>query len=48
MNDAEVAAFRTNPFYKETVRVWLWDEAGKVAGMHAREFCDYTSRSSSA
>jgi [1-hydroxy-2-(trimethylamino)ethyl]phosphonate dioxygenase len=42
MNDAEVAAFRTNPFYKEAVRVRLWDEAGKVVGMKTREFHDYT------
>jgi phosphonate degradation associated HDIG domain protein len=42
MNDAEVAAFRTNPFHKEAVRVRLWDEAGKVAGMKTREFRDYT------
>jgi len=43
MNDAEVAAFRTNPYYKDAVRVRLWDEAGKIAGMHTREFGDYTS-----
>lgn len=42
MNDGEVAAFRTNPFYKEAVRVRLWDEAGKVVGMKTREFRDYT------
>jgi predicted HD phosphohydrolase len=41
MNDTEVTAFRTNPFYREAVRVRLWDEAGKVVGMKTREFRDY-------
>jgi phosphonate degradation associated HDIG domain protein len=42
MNDAEVAAFRTNPFHQHAVRVRLWDEAGKVVGMKTKEFRDYT------
>ena len=33
MNEHEAAEFRSNPFHTEAVRVRLWDEAGKVAGM---------------
>ena len=43
MNAGEVAAFRSNPFHKEAVRVRQWDEAGKVAGMKTRAFRDYAS-----
>lgn len=41
MNEAEIAKFRSSPFYKEAVRVRLWDEAGKVAGLKTRAFRDY-------
>ncbi|WP_454816112.1 (R)-1-hydroxy-2-trimethylaminoethylphosphonate oxygenase [Labrys neptuniae] len=41
MNKAEIAQFRSSPFYKEAVRVRLWDEAGKVAGLKTRSFGDY-------
>jgi [1-hydroxy-2-(trimethylamino)ethyl]phosphonate dioxygenase len=41
MSDAEVAAFRKNPFHDEAVRVRLWDEGGKVPGMKTRPFGEY-------
>jgi [1-hydroxy-2-(trimethylamino)ethyl]phosphonate dioxygenase len=41
MSEAEVAEFRNNPFHAEAVRVRLWDEAGKVAGLKTKEFTDY-------
>jgi phosphonate degradation associated HDIG domain protein len=41
MKDDEVAEFRRNPFYKEAVRVRIWDEGGKVSGMKTRRFQDY-------
>ena len=41
MSEAEVADFRQNPFFAEAVRVRLWDEAGKVAGLKTKEFGDY-------
>ncbi|WP_413991611.1 HD domain-containing protein [Labrys okinawensis] len=41
MNAGEIAEFRSSPFYSEAVRVRLWDEAGKVAGMQTRSFRDY-------
>jgi phosphonate degradation associated HDIG domain protein len=41
MSSEEIAAFRKNPFHSEAVRVRLWDEAGKVAGMKTRTFQDY-------
>jgi phosphonate degradation associated HDIG domain protein len=41
MNADEVAEFRKNPFHDEAVRVRLWDEGGKVAGMQTRTFRDY-------
>ena len=41
MNAAEIAAFRQNPHHADAVRVRLWDEAGKVAGMRTRSFADY-------
>ncbi|TGQ23805.1 phosphodiesterase, partial [Mesorhizobium sp. M00.F.Ca.ET.216.01.1.1] len=33
--------FRRNPFHEEAVRVRIWDEGGKVAGMKTRAFRDY-------
>lgn len=41
MSAAEVAEFRQNPFHDEAVRVRLWDEGGKVAGMRTRAFGEY-------
>lgn len=41
MSDAEVAAFRKNPFHDEAVRVRIWDEGGKVPGMKTKPFRDY-------
>jgi phosphonate degradation associated HDIG domain protein len=41
MNGDEAAEFRSNPFHTEALRVRLWDEAGKVAGMKTRAFRDY-------
>ncbi|MFI0843490.1 HD domain-containing protein [Mesorhizobium sp. IMUNJ 23232] len=41
MNSEEVAEFRKNPFHDEAVRVRLWDEGGKVAGMKTKSFRDY-------
>jgi [1-hydroxy-2-(trimethylamino)ethyl]phosphonate dioxygenase len=41
MSDAEVAAFRKNPFHEQAVRVRIWDEGGKVSGMKTRHFRDY-------
>ena len=41
MKVEEIAEFRSSPFHKEAVRVRLWDEAGKVAGMQTRGFRDY-------
>jgi [1-hydroxy-2-(trimethylamino)ethyl]phosphonate dioxygenase len=41
MSETEIATFRANAFYREAVRVRLWDEAGKVAGMRTRNFGDY-------
>jgi phosphonate degradation associated HDIG domain protein len=41
MNADEVAAFEENPHFREAVRVRLWDEAGKVAGLKTRDFRDY-------
>lgn len=41
MSSAEVAEFERNPFFKEAVRVRLWDEAGKVADLKTRDIQDY-------
>ncbi len=41
MSVDEVAEFRKNPFHDEAVRVRLWDEGGKVAGMRTKGFRDY-------
>jgi phosphonate degradation associated HDIG domain protein len=41
MSDAEVTAFRKNPFHDEAVRVRIWDEGGKVQGMNTRPFREY-------
>ena len=41
MNDAEVAEFRRNAFFKEAVRVRLWDEGGKDPNMVTPPFRYY-------
>jgi phosphonate degradation associated HDIG domain protein len=41
MSAAEVAVFEQNRFFREAVRVRLWDEAGKVAGMATPDFRHY-------
>jgi [1-hydroxy-2-(trimethylamino)ethyl]phosphonate dioxygenase len=41
MSEEEVVEFRRNPFHDEAVRVRIWDERGKVAGMNTRSFRDY-------
>ncbi|MBL0371345.1 HD domain-containing protein [Rhizobium sp. KVB221] len=41
MNADEVAEFEKSPHFREAVRVRLWDEAGKVAGMQTRGFREY-------
>lgn len=41
MGAEEVAEFRRNPFHNEAVRVRMWDEGGKIAGMQTRSFRDY-------
>ncbi len=41
MNEAEVSAFRRNPFHTEAVRVRLWDEGGKDPSMTTPSFRHY-------
>jgi phosphonate degradation associated HDIG domain protein len=41
MNAKEVAAFQKNPFYKEAVRVRIWDDEGKRPGMATPPFRHY-------
>jgi [1-hydroxy-2-(trimethylamino)ethyl]phosphonate dioxygenase len=41
MSEAEVAQFRRNPFYREAVRVRLWDEGGKDPHMTTPDFRHY-------
>lgn len=41
MDAAEVAAFERNRFFREAIRVRLWDEAGKVPGLRTRTIQDY-------
>ena len=41
MSAEETAAFRRNPFYKEAVRVRLWDEGGKDPHMKTPPFRHY-------
>jgi phosphonate degradation associated HDIG domain protein len=41
MSDAEVAAFDSNPFHREAVRVRIWDDAGKQPGMATPPFSHY-------
>ncbi len=41
MDPDEAAAFEANPFFREAIRVRLWDEAGKVQGMTTPPFAHY-------
>ncbi|MDP9138949.1 MAG: HD domain-containing protein [Pseudomonadota bacterium] len=41
MSGEEARHFEANPFFREAVRVRLWDEAGKIAGMPTPAFADY-------
>lgn len=41
MSDAELAAFRALPFYREAVQLRLWDDAGKAVGLRVRPFAEY-------
>ncbi len=41
MNAEEVAEFRRNPHHEQAVRVRLWDEGGKIAGLKTKSFRDY-------
>ena len=41
MSEAEVAAFETNPYYREAVRVRIWDDDGKDPGMATPPFRYY-------
>ncbi len=41
MNAAEIAAFRSLPFYREAVSVRLWDDGGKAIGSRTKTFAAY-------
>jgi phosphonate degradation associated HDIG domain protein len=41
MNAQEVAEFEKNPFYREAVRVRLWDDGGKDPAMQTPDFDHY-------
>jgi [1-hydroxy-2-(trimethylamino)ethyl]phosphonate dioxygenase len=41
MSPAEVAAFETEPFYRDAIRVRHWDDSGKVAGMVIPDLASY-------
>jgi len=41
MDDNMVAEFKLTPFYKDIIRVRIWDDQGKVAGMPTKTFADY-------
>lgn len=41
MEADEAADFERNPFFREAIRVRLWDEAGKIAGMSTPPFAHY-------
>lgn len=41
MTEDEVAEFRTHPYFREAVRVRLWDEGGKVPGLPTPPFGHY-------
>jgi [1-hydroxy-2-(trimethylamino)ethyl]phosphonate dioxygenase len=41
MNEQEITAFEQNPDLDNIVRVRLWDDEGKVAGVETPSFADY-------
>lgn len=41
MEPDEAAAFEANPFFRDAIRVRLWDEAGKVRDMATPPFAHY-------
>lgn len=41
MSATEIAEFERNPFFREAVKVRLWDEGGKCANMKTRTFAHY-------
>jgi phosphonate degradation associated HDIG domain protein len=41
MNADEIVGFENSPYFRDAVRVRLWDEAGKVAGLKTRSIRDY-------
>ena len=41
MQADEVAEFQLNPFFREAIRVRLWDEGGKTAGVVTPDFAHY-------
>ncbi|WP_328187219.1 HD domain-containing protein [Marinobacter sp. OP 3.4] len=41
MDETEVAAFREHEFYRDALRLRVWDDEGKVAGVETRTFDDY-------
>ena len=41
MTAAEVDAFRTEPHFREAIRLRLWDERGKVPGLATRKLAEY-------
>lgn len=41
MSPEEVAAFERNPYFREALRLRLWDDLGKVEGIHVPDFDHY-------
>jgi len=41
LSAAEVAAFETEPFFREAIRIRHWDDSGKVAGMVIPDLSSY-------
>lgn len=41
MNQDEVEAFREHEFYEDALRLRVWDDEGKVAGMQTPAFADF-------
>jgi [1-hydroxy-2-(trimethylamino)ethyl]phosphonate dioxygenase len=41
MTADEVAAFKSQPFHRDAVRLRLWDDEGKVAGLRTASFDSY-------
>lgn len=44
MNAAEVAAFEANPHHRAAVRLRLYDDDGKVAGLSIKPIAEYRAR----